>query len=343
MRGAQRVSLRQMRLCAFVAALSLWGAGTWAGWSAALWASPAVLLSWWACARLSGREKGAAAALEQAFGRGGAAAVYLIYIMYALCAAAFCFSRCAERLSGLAGGEGGGAWLLLPTAALAVWMASGKPAALARAAELWFYALCALCAGVLLLALPKMNWRYALLGAASGWRDVLRLAGLSLFAPYCAFLSPSPVCAGAEEKKALRWAGALCLLCAALSCAEAGVLSPALAARREGPFFLMTAALGGALRPEGLASALWLMTDGTAAAVLSTGVGRLLPALCGEGEERNARRWSAGAAVLAWLMAALGRNFMGGMEHAVLWINPVLGCLLPAAAALLTGRKGKDG
>jgi hypothetical protein len=56
------------------------------------------------------------------------------------------------------------------------------------------------------------------------------------------------------------WLLALLAASVVMSLVSAGVLSPALSCG-EDTFFLMTAALGGAVRVEGLASALWLLPE----------------------------------------------------------------------------------
>ena len=113
--------------------------------------------------------------------------------------------------------------------------------------------------------------------------------------------------------RGLVWLGTLGLLTAALAALTAGLLSPAVAARLDEPFFAAAGLLGDSARLEGLVSALWLLPDLTLAGLLSRTWGE--------------RQWPALAVLVALGVALTG--IVGALPAAAL---PV-GCL---ALAVLT-------
>ena len=100
------------------------------------------------------------------------------------------------------------------------------------------------------------------------------------------------------------------MLSAALALLTAGLLSPAVAARLEGPFFVAAGLLGDTARLEGLVSALWLLPDLTLIGLLSRSWGE--------------ERWPALA-----VLASLGTALTGAVG---LLAEPALplGCILLA-------------
>ncbi len=233
--------------------------------------------------------------------------------------AADALSRAADRVRQASGGGESTVWLLALLALPLVWMGWGKAAAFFRAAEIVWLALLAAGAAILLLGLPRMNWQWAL-ESAGDWRSSLLAGGLvmstGLFVlPLLHQVEQPP----AGDRRGLVWLGGLGLSSAALAALTAGLLSPAVAAELEAPFFAAAGLLGDSARLEGLISALWLLPD-----LILAG----LTARCwGE------RRWPALASA-----AALGLSLTGGMEALPQEILP-LGCLALAAltAALPPG------
>ena len=104
--------------------------------------------------------------------------------------------------------------------------------------------------------------------------------------PYLYKVEPEP----GGLHRGLLWLGALGLCSGLLAMLTAGLLSPGVAARLDGPFFAAAGLLGDTARLEGLISALWLLTDLTLIGLLSRSWGE--------------ERWPA-LAVLAALGAAL--------------------------------------
>ena len=116
-------------------------------------------------------------------------------------------------------------------------------------------------------------------------------------------------------RRGLTWLGALGLLGALLALVTAGLLSPGVSARLDGPFFTAAGLLGDTARLEGLISALWLLPDLTLIGLLSRSWGE--------------ERWPA-LAVLAALGAALT-----GITGLLRWPALPFGCVLLAILTIV--------
>ena len=233
-----------------------------------------------------------------------------LYGLWAAVLMAGALERTAARLWSAAGGQGDARWLMALLALPLAWMGWGKAAAFFRAVEIFWLAAGATAAAVLLLGAPRVNWSWAL-EPAGGWMGSVGagvvVLSTGLFAiPHLYKTEPEPgrVCRG------LLWLGALGLLGALLALLTAGLLSPAVAAQVDGPFFAAAGLLGESARLEGLVSALWLLPDLTLIGLLSRSWGE--------------ERWPA-LAVLAALGLAL-TGAAGLLPDAAL----PLGCVLLA-------------
>jgi len=249
------LSARQLAVCAFVGGLAPAAAGAGYGWQGALLAAPVALLAGWALTALSPRWS----RIENKWtGR-------TLGVLYALWAGALLsrgLVRCAGRVLAAGGGEERHApWLIALLALPLLWMARGKPAAFFRAAEIFYLAVALTGAALLVWSAFKIEWRYALLPANdlwSGFWAALEAGGTFLFVlPYVNRIKTSPE----NGRRVMSWLAALAAAAVLMSLATVGILSPAAAAGPGEPFFLMTAVLGRGVRVEGLASALWLLTD----------------------------------------------------------------------------------
>lgn len=230
-----------------------------------------------------------------------------LYPIWAVALMADVLSRTAARIQPAAGGRGNAAWLLVLLALPLAWMGWGKATAFFRAVEIFWLAAGVTAAAVLLLGAPRMEWHWAM-AAAGDWKQSL-LAGVSVMStglfvlPYLYKVGEEP--GGAH--RGLVWLGALGLLAAALAALTAGLLSPAVAAKLDAPFFAAAGLLGDSARLEGLVSALWLLPDLTLAGLLSRTWGE--------------RQWPALA-----VLVALGAALSGIMEMLPEEVLP-LGCL----------------
>lgn len=217
-------------------------------------------------------------------------ALRALYGLWAAVLMAGALERTAERIWSASGGQGDERWLLVLLALPLAWMGWGSAEAFFRTVEIFWLAAGVTAAAVLLLGVPRMNWTWAL-EPAGGWMETVRagvvILSTGLFViPYLYKVEAEP----GGVHRGLLWLGALGLLSAALAVLTAGLLSPAVADRLDGPFFAAAGLLGDSARLEGLVSALWLLPDLTLIGLLSRTWGE--------------KRWPA-LAVAAALGAAL--------------------------------------
>lgn len=247
----------------------------------------------------------------------------VLRVLYAVWAAALMaevLRRTAERLRAASGSGGHIGWMLALLALPVIWMGWGKAAAFFRAVEIFWLGLLATTTAILLLGLPRVDWRWVMEPAGT-WRDSLEAGALIMSTG----LFVLPHLYKVEEKpgdacRGLAWLGALGVLSAVLSALTAGLLRPAVAGSLDGPFFTAAGLLGDSARLEGLVSALWLLPDLTLTALLARSWGE--------------RRWPALASAAALGLALSGVT--GLLPGAVL----PLGCLTLAilTAALPPGQ-----
>ena len=217
-------------------------------------------------------------------------ALRVLYGLWAVVLMADALERTAGRIWSAAGGQGEIRWLMALLALSLIWMGWGKSAAFFRAVEIFWLAAGATAAAVLLLGAPRINWAWVL-EPAGGWMESVGagvvILSTGLFAiPYLYKVKEEP----GGVRRGLVWLGVLGLLSALLALLTAGLLSPGVAARLDGPFFAAAGLLGDSARLEGLISALWLLPDLTLIGLLSRSWGE--------------ERWPA-LAVLTALGAAL--------------------------------------
>ncbi len=318
---ADKLSVRQLAVCAFAGGLAPAAAGAGYGWQGALLAAPVILTAGWALVSLAPRWK----RLE------GTWAGRTLSLLYAAWGAALLgrgLARCAARTVETGGGlERYTPWIVALVALPLLWMGCGKPAAFFRAAEVFYPAVALVGAVVLVWGGAQIEWRYAALPAPDLWGGfwaAVEAGGTFLFAlPY---INRVEIRTG-DRGRAMGWLTALAAGTVLLSLVTAGVLSPKVAAGSDQPFFLMTATLGRAVRVEGLISALWLLADLCCLGLLArswqrTGTGKSpLPAL----------------AVLAGVVLALSE--LPKMIAPAAWGWGTTALAAVTAAALLTVRK----
>lgn len=193
----------------------------------------------------------------------------ILYAGWAAVLMADVLSRTAGRIQQGLGSEEGAGWLLVLLALPLVWMGWGKTAAFFRAVEIFWLALLVTAAAVFLLGLPRVNWGWAM-APGGGWRDSLAAGGLTMSAglfilTHLYKVEPEQ----REDRRGLVWLGTLGAASAGLALLTAGLLHPGVAARLDAPFFTAAGLLGDSARLEGLASALWLLSDLTLAGLLA--------------------------------------------------------------------------
>lgn len=306
----EKLSGRQLSVAVLVGGLStaaaVAGGIDWRWMLAAV--LPAVGIGWLLLRRVGGRP------LHPA--------VRVAYCVWSVVLAADVLRRAAERIQQAAGGGTDLGWLLVLLALPLLWMGWGKAGAFFRAAEIFWLAVLALTAVILLLALPRLDWRYAL-EPAGDWKDSLLAAvwimSAGLFAlPHIYNKKP----ADGDTGRGLGWLAGLGALSAALALATAGLLSPKVAVELEGPFFAAAGLLGDSARLEGLVSALWLLPDLT-----------LVGLLCRSWGER---RWPMLGAALALGLALTGMT--GALPRAALPLGSIALAGLTAIVPVRTGK-----
>ena len=310
----EKLSGRQLWTAAVTAGLSTaaFTAGR-ADWRWMLLAVPPGVLAFWGLLRLIGT--------KPLFGGARGGVLRVLYCGWAVVLMAGGLERAAGRFQGEAEGQWPAGLLMILLAAPLVWMGWGKAAAFFRAAEIFWLAAAITAGAVLAMGILRVEGRY-LIAPAAGWRESL-LAGAEVLT-VAVFLLPHIYKVGpaaGDERRGLGWLAVLGLLAAALAGLTAGVLSPAVAAALDRPFFVTVGLLGKSARLEGLISALWLLPDLTLIGLLSRTWGE--------------RRWPAAA-----VLAALGLALTGGMGRAPAWLFPAGSLLLVILTVALTlGRK----
>jgi len=264
----EKLSPRQLAVTVMVGGLSAGaGAAGRADWRWMLAAVPVGMAAGWLLLRRVGR-------------RPLHPALNVLYGAWAAVLMADALRRAAERVQAASGNRENTGWLLVLLAVPLVWMGWGKTAAFFRAAEIFWLGLLAAAGAILLLGLPRVDWQWAMEPAGSWWESIL--AGMTVLSTGL-FALPHLWETEAESdgpRRGLAWLGALGALSAALGLLTAGLLSPAVAAQLDQPFFAAAGLLGDSARLEGLVSALWLLPDLTLAELLARAWGkRRRPAL----------------------------------------------------------------
>ena len=236
----EKLSPRQLAVAVMTSGLSAGAAAAGrADWRWMLASVPIGMLVGWALLRRVGR-------------RPLHPALNVLYGVWAAVLMADVLRRAAGRVQAASGGRESAGWLLALLALPLIWLA-----ALVTVGT------------ILLLGLPRVEWRWAMEPAGSWWESML--AGVNVLS---AGLFVLPHLYKVEEepggtRRGLVWLGALGLVSSALAALTAGLLSPAVAAQLDAPFFAAAGLLGDSARLEGLVSALWLLPDLTLAGLLA--------------------------------------------------------------------------
>lgn len=237
-----------------------------AGWLAPLGALPLLLLALWLSGGLCRNGRGLAGAIQETLGRGLGSVFLIIYMVWSILLLAGQLRFCAARLTSIYG-EGPAFACAAVLLALAVWMALAKASAFARAGEIFYLALAVALAGILLLAVFKVEPdNLAPAGAelcALPWASIWS-AGVLLWCAPGAFLLGKVKAASENTRRSIGWTVGLCIAVSLLLCAIIGSAGPRLTAKLPAPFLTAVQGLGikGTFqRIEALAAALWCLAD----------------------------------------------------------------------------------
>lgn len=272
------ISLRQLLALLFAALLSpmiqilpretVFLAGK-AGWLAALFALPVVLLLCWAYSAAPGALGGdMARGLETAFGRWIARALVLLYLIWGVLLLGWNTRWCAYRALSINYRNAPMPLFILGLLALTLWLGHKSLSAFCRAGEIFALALGCALALALGLAVLRTEWNNVgpiwvedLPGAAGGAVPLLGLAGYGVLG---AFLAGQVRRRDEDRGRLLRWGALWCALLAAFQLIAIGCFGPGLIRQMETPFFMLLRGVGvpGAFeRVESLIMSLWLLAD----------------------------------------------------------------------------------
>lgn len=313
-----------------------------AGWLAPVGAFPLLLLALWAAGRLWRRGGSKACLLDSWPGK----LLHMLYMLWALWTLGLSLGLALSRLKMVYDSPAALLWTAM-VLVLAVWMALGKPAALARAGEIFYLALAVAVAVALVLAAGSARWSN--LAVEGGQLLSLPLASLLtagvLLQVFPAFLLGGQVARKPENRRrGVGWTAALCAVALLLLAAILGCLGPGLTLKLPAPFLTMVQGLrlqGAFQRTEALFAALWLLSDLVLSGLMLHAWRRGWEGLC----PRRSCRWSlppaaAAAALLGWLLAEQVEN---PDRWLVLLALPglLLGLALPLIFQLFAQKKGK--
>jgi spore germination protein KB len=243
---------------------------------------------------------------------------------------------CAQRLLGAGWRDGSMAFFLLGTAALALWIGMGHRAAFGRLGQCALTILLVTAAGVLALAVPKVElgrvfplWTQDVAPALRAGGAAAGMLGWGVFAGFLyGHVDPETQKPG----RALWWAAWGCGLLSAGQFIVLGCFGSRLSAQLTNPFFNLAKSVGvtGAFqRVESVVAALWMFSDLIQLGVLLYALreigGRIFP-----GKEKQ-------AAAAGLVLAAAGGLVLVPveMEPVVLAGNLVFGAGIPVVFGLL--------
>lgn len=322
-----------------------------AGWLSTVLALPILLCACWIIARLTRQGGSLADGIVRALGPAAGKGVLFLYIVWMEGVLVLRLRLSAQRL--LSAGERDGAlwFFLFALAALGLWLASGKLAALSRAAELFFAVLMAGAAAVIGLALFQVKPENLLpvwtqdLGPAL--YSALPGAGVLGYGLFAAFLW-GQVAQPGPGRRWLRWGVGGCLALSVAQLVILGAFGPALTARLKSPFFQLAQSVGvdGAFqRVESVITAIWVFSDLALLAGLLWGMRILCHTVFGARDPRVVNVTALLPAVVVALAAFSGKLAAESLGRSVVLVgNLFMGLALPAlvlAIATLRGaRKG---
>lgn len=225
------------------------------GWMLPLGALPLLLVALWARDGIPFGEK-----------RGAYTIIYIMYMLLILLLLTVALKLCALRL-GQIYGDGPALPAAIALLAAAVWMGWGKPAAFARAGEIFYLAIAVVLAGVVALGIFQVEpGNLAVSAAQAGTipRGSLLTAGI--------ILNVYPACVLGNQvkgdrnngRRAVGWTVAYCVAAALILVAVIGCIGPALAGELPSPFLIVVQGIGidGAFqRTEALVATLWTLSD----------------------------------------------------------------------------------
>lgn len=274
--------------------------------------------------------------LEEAFGKTGGKLTATLYFLWALALLTDAAQKYSERVLTISEGEGARWLVLLSALGLCLWMGRAKVAAFARTGRLFFLTVGVTLGGILLLALPGVDWRNLWPPEMADWRELPGSAALCLsLAGYGVYTLCLPCREEDGIKRTWPWAVWGCGGLAALLFIIVGVFGPALTGELRAPFLslLEGVRVPGAFR-RGEAGLTAVLTLGDLALLM----------LLSRGAETLWRELVPVFPGLGWIPIGLSFAVAGvlpgsGRVEGKLWAslpagNLILGVLMPAFSVL---------
>lgn len=304
------------------------------------WLAPALALPLGAClCRAWGRlgEQDLQRGLERGFGVFLGKTAALAYLIWGLVLLADSARRYSDRLLAVFEGESVRWLFLLSALGVTLWLGRREGGAFARTGRIFFLTVGITLCGILVLALPGVDWKNLLPPEPREWRGLPGAGALCLsLAGYGVYALCLPRRRGEEPERTWPWAAWGCGALSVLLLVVLGVFGPALAERMGDPFLYLlegVRAPGAFRRGEAGLIAVLSLADLALLALLGRGCmalwRSLLPPIPALGCIPV-----AGAFLLAGVLPTVGavwRSWVGILPAG----NLVLGVLVPALAALL--------
>lgn len=229
-----------------------------AGWLSALGAIPILLGAGWAAKGIRKTGVNAGGVLR--------GIIIIMYMLWTLLLLMICLRLSAARLEQIYG-KTAAALCAAAVLAVAVWMALGKLSAFARAGEIFYLALAAVSAGVLLLAIFEVEpTNFAV--KPEEWsalpKSAAATAGLVLNVYPAVALTGAILPRKQQKRQKATWVIAFCVVVTMLLGVVTGCLGPKLTGKLSSPFRIMVQGLGvqGAFqRMEALVAGIITLSD----------------------------------------------------------------------------------
>ena len=267
------------------------------GWLIMLGALPVLLLALWGCSKVFCGD-GICAEVGKPMGY----TIIIIYMVWIVFALAVVLRLSVARMEVIYSKVPPVLFAVL-LAAVAIWMGTGKTSALARAAEIFYLALTVVLAGILVLAVFKVEWKNLY---PVEWTALP--VGSATAAGICLNIVPAAILGALVPKKtrsvrsAYGWIIAFCVAITFVLVAVLGSVGAGLSAEIDIPYLITVQGLGvkGAFqRTEALVAAMWLLSDVVFAGVLL----RAGQAYVTELKSKKWGRWSVPVVAVAALVA----------------------------------------
>lgn len=271
------------------------------GWLIGFGALPVLLLVLWICSKVFCGD-----GIFKTLGKQEGYTITIIYLMWIVFVLAAVQRLGAARMEDIYG-KAPSVWLSVAVIVAAAWIGMGKSAALARTAEIFYLALAVVLAGVLLLALFKVEkrnlypveWTRAVGGS-------VRSAGILLNVVPVAVLGMRIPKKEQGVKKSAGWAVIFCVAIALVVATVLGCVGSGLSARLEAPYLIMVQGLGikGAFqRTEALVASTWLLSDLIMCASLFRAGSDYVAQITPKGRERwSVMSLATASLVVGWLL-----------------------------------------